>query len=228
MTPAREAIALPLLFLTVLLLGSLRVAGGVELVAPTPYLLVLGVLLVRVVVQSGTLAPEQLMSSSRSALANVNGGMVLATLWLAGSQVLAVLSPESGVPRLAFSVFFLILLVNTGAAAPDRTRLLRSLAVTFGATFILKFVVLHGLSAPSDGPVKRALQALLDGVTVGVLMQDVPDPITPYIALLVVGLFLVGLVLLPHRGQSVRRTLVPTVEPAHPSVRTSDVRRPEL
>jgi hypothetical protein len=223
MTPAREAIALPLVFLTVLLLGSLRIAGGIALVAPTPYLLILGVLLTRVVVQSGTLAPEQLMSSSRPALANVNGAIVLATLWLAGSQVLAVLSPESGVPRLAFGVFFLILLVNTGAAAPDRHRLLRSLAVTFGATFILKFVVLHGLSAPSEGPAKRALQALLDGVTVGVLMQRVPDPITPYIALLVVGLFLVGLVLLPHRREPAGPLIVRTAEAAPPAVR-----RPEL
>jgi hypothetical protein len=219
MTAAREAIALPLVFLTVLLLGGLRIDGRVELAAPTPYLLVLGVLLIRLAVQSGTLAPEQLLSASRPALANVNGAMVLATLWLAGSQVLAVLSPESGVPRLAFSVFFLILLVNTGAAAPDRHRLLRSLAVTFGATFILKFVVLHGLSAPSEGPIKGALQALLDGVTVGVLMQDVPDPVAPYLALLTVGLFLVGLVLLPHRGGPATSGIVRTAEAAHPTVR---------
>jgi hypothetical protein len=37
-------------------------------------------------------------------------------------------------------------------------QLLRSLAVTFGAAFVLKFVILHGLSAPGDGVVKRGLQ----------------------------------------------------------------------
>ena len=217
MTAAREAIALPIVFLTVLLLGGLRIADTTELVPPSPYLLVLGVLLVRVVVQSGALAPEQLMSSSRSGLENINGGVLLATLWIAASQVLAVLVPESGVPRLAFSVFFLILLLNTAAASPDRTRLLRSLAVTFGAAFILKFVVLHGLSAPSEGTIKRALQALLDSVTVGALIQDVPHPITAYIALFAVILFLIGLALLPHRGGLPKDTLVRTVE-------TTDIR----
>src|SRR3989441_1915718 len=144
------------------------------LVPPSPYVLLLAVLLVRVVVQSGALAPELLLASTRSALANLNGVVLLATLWIAAAQALAALIPESGVPRLAFSVFFLILLVNTAAASPDRPRLLRSLAVTFGAAFILKFVVLHGLSAPSEGTIKRALQALLDSVTVGALIQDVP------------------------------------------------------
>ena len=213
MTAGREAIALPLLFLTVLLLGGLRIADMTQLIFPTPYLLVLGVLLVRVVVQSGALAPEQLMSSSRSALENVNGGVLLATFWIAASQVLAVLTPESGVPRLAASVFFLVLLLNTAAAAPGRQQLLRSLAVTFGAAFILKFVVLHALSAPGEGAIKRAMLALVDSVTVGALIQNVPHGVTAYIALLVVVMFLIGLLLLPHRGPS-KDTLVRTVATA--------------
>lgn len=212
MTTGREAIALPLTFLTVFLIGGLRIADTSVLVPPSPYVLVLGVLLVRVVVQSGALAPERLVSASRSALANGNGLVLIATLWLAAAQVVAVLTPESGVPRLAFGVFFLILLLNTAAASPDRPRLLRSLAVTFGAAFILKFVVLHGLSAPSEGAMKRALQALLDSVTIGALMQEVPHPITAYIALLAVGLFLLGLFLLPHHTRSSRSALVRTSE----------------
>lgn len=208
MTAAREAIALPFLFLTVLLLGGLRIADTTQLVPPSPYLLVLGILLVRVVVQSGALAPEQLLSSSRPALKNVNGFIVIATLWVAASQVLAVLVPESGVPRLAFSVFFLILLLNTAAASPDRPRLLRSLSVTFGAAFILKFVVLDGLSAPAEGTIKRAVRAVLDSVTFGALIQDVPHPVTAYIALFAVLLFLIGLLLLPHRLGAAAASLV--------------------
>jgi hypothetical protein len=202
MKAGREAIVLPILFLTVLLLGGLRIADTTGLVPPSPYVLLLGVLLVRVVVQSGALAPEQLLASTRSPLANLNGVVLLATLWIAAAQALAVLIPESGVPRLALSVFFLILLLNTAAASPDRQRLLRSLAVTFGAAFIIKFVVLHGVSAPGDGAVKRALLALVDSVTVGALIQEVPHSITAYIALLAVALFLIGVFLLPHREQS--------------------------
>jgi hypothetical protein len=203
----REAIVLPVLFLTVLLLGGVRIADTTVLIPPSPYFLLLAVLLVRVVVQSGALAPELLVASARSELANLNGVVLLATLWIASAQALAVLIPESGVPRLAFSVFFLILLLNTAAASPDRQRLLRSLAVTFGAAFVLKFVVLHGLSAPGEGAVKRALLALVDGVTAGALVQEVPRPITAYLALLAVTLFLTGVFLLPHRDRSLHSDL---------------------
>src|SRR5262245_3392919 len=202
MTAGREAVVLPIVFLTVLLLGGLRVSGATVLVAPSPYLLVLGLLLIRIVVQSGALAPERLMSSSRTGLSNLNGVIVLATLWIAASQTLSVLMPESGVPRLAFGVFFLVLLLNTAAAAPDRRRFLRSLGVTCGAAFVLKFVVLHGLSRPGEGVVKRALLALLDGITIGALVQAVPSPISEYASLFAVALFLVGVMLLPHRERS--------------------------
>jgi len=40
--------------------------------------------------------------------------------------VMAVLIPESGVPQVAFNVFFFVLLLNTAAASPDRPQLLRS------------------------------------------------------------------------------------------------------
>jgi hypothetical protein len=163
------------------------------------------VMVVRVAIRSGAVAPEQLLASMRSTLANLNGAVVLATFWLAAAQTLAVLMPESGVPRLAFGVFMAVLLLNTDAASPDRERLLQSLAVTFGAAFILKFVVLHGLSAPGASALNRALLALLDTATAGALVQNVPHPITAYVGLASIALFLFGVFLLPHREQ--RRSL---------------------
>jgi hypothetical protein len=210
MTVAREAITLPLVFLTVTLLAGLRIDDTVALVPPSPYLLVLGGLLVRLVVQSGALAPQRLLASSRSELANLNGLVVLLTLWVAAAQAIAVVIPQSGLPRLAFAAFFLVLLLNTAAAAPDRQRLLRSLSVTLGAAFILKFVVLHTLSAPGDGAVKRVLRAALDGLTLGALIQDVPHPLTAYLALFAIGLFLVGVLLLPSRPPSASTALLRT------------------
>jgi len=212
MTAAREAITLPLVFLTVTLVGGLRIGNPTALVPPSPYLLLLGGLLIRLVVKSGALAPERLLASSRSELANLNGLVVLITLWVAAAQALAAVTPESGVPHLAAGAFFLVLLLNTAAAAPDRQQLLRSLAVTFGSAFVLKFVILHGLSAPGDGVVKRGLQALLDAVTLGALMQEVPHPLTAYLALFAIGLFLVGVLLLPIRVASPRGALARTQE----------------
>jgi len=197
---AREAIVLPIAFLTVLLLGSVRVAETTVLAPPSVYTLVLGLLFMRIVVQSGTLAPEQLLASSRSALANTNGVVAVIGLWLAAAQVIALLIPESGLPRIVFAVFLLILLANTAATAPDRTRLLRSLAVTFGALFVLKFVVLAQLSAPGGGRLKQVLQTLLEGVTLGALLQPPQHSVTGYLALATLVLFLVALVLLPMRS----------------------------
>ena len=212
MTAVREAITLPIVFLTVTLVGGLRIGNPTVLVPPSPYLLLLGGLLTRLVVKSGALAPERLLASSRSELANLNGLVVLITLWVAAAQALAAVTPESGIPHLAAGVFFLVLLLNTAAAAPDRQQLLRSLAVMFGAAFVLKFVILHGLSAPGDGVVKRGLQALVDAVTLGALMQEVPHPLTAYFALFAIGLFLVGVLLLPLRVASPRGALTRTQE----------------
>ena len=110
MTAVREAIGLPVVFLTVLLLGGIRIGDSIVLVEPSVFALVLGLLLLRVLVQSGALAPERLMSPSRSALANLNGFVVLVSLWAAAGQTIALLIPESGLPRLIANVFFLVLL----------------------------------------------------------------------------------------------------------------------
>jgi hypothetical protein len=199
MTATREAIVLPLIFLTVALLAGLRIGQTIGLVPPSVFTLVLGILLVRLFVQSGALAPERLLSSSRSSLANVNGAVLLFALWAAAAQTCAMLIPDSGLPRLGFNVFFLILLLNTAAANPDRRRLLRSLAVTFGSAFVVKFVILYELSSPRTGWAKRVLQAMLEGITLGTLTQDVLHPATGYVALFALGLFLAGACLLPYR-----------------------------
>ena len=195
----REAVVLPAALLTVLLLGSVRIGETTTIAPPSVFALVLGLLLVRVVVQSGALAPERLVGASRSTLENVNGTIVLISLWLAAAQVVAVLTPVSGLPRIVGGVFLLVLLLNTTAAAPDRVRLLRSLAITFGALFLLKFVVLSELSAPGSSRLKGVLQAMLEGITLGALLQPPSHAATGYLALLALILFLIGVLLLPSR-----------------------------
>jgi len=212
MTAVREAIVLPLIFLTVVLLGGLRVSAVTMLQPPSVFALVLGVLLIRLLVQSGALAVECLASATRSALANVNGAVVLVSLWAAGAQTFSLLTPDSGLPRLALNVFFLVLLVNTAAAAPDRIRMLRSLAVTFGSAFLLKFVALFELSAPGTGRLKRLLQMMLEGITLGAVTQEPMNPVTGYVALLALALFLVGVSLLPHRGSRASAAVVVSPE----------------
>ena len=198
----REAIALPLVFLTVALFGGLRIADGVTLLPPPLFALVLAVLLLGVLVRCGALAPDRLIHASRSTLANLNGVVVMLAAFLASAQAFNVATPESGAPQVLFNVFFLVLLANTMAAAPDRGRVLRSLLVIFGSAFILKFIVLSALSSPAEGLLTRALRVLFEGVTLGSVTQDVFHPATGYIAFGTLMLYLFGLVLLPKADQA--------------------------
>jgi hypothetical protein len=205
MTAAREAIYLPVLFLTVTLLGSLRPGAAVMLVPPSLFSLILGVLLVGVLVQSGAFAPLRVINASRPALANLNGGVVVAALLVASAQMFSLLTPDAGLPRVLFSVYFLVLMINTMAASPDRVRVLRSLAVTFGAAFVLKFIVLDALSDPAGGRLTRLLQVLFEGVTLGALTQAAQHPAAGYVAFAAIVMFLAALSLLPSAVRNTRR-----------------------
>ena len=123
MTVAREALVLPAVFLTVLLLGALRIADTVVLVPPSPFALVLGALLLRVVVQSGALDPGRLLSSSRPGLANLNGTVV--TRRAVGGRRAGHRRADSRVGRAATRVQRVLL----RPAAEHRRRLARSPAV---------------------------------------------------------------------------------------------------
>ena len=194
-----EVFYLPLLFLTVALFGGVRVARQVLLMPPPLFTLVLAFLLVGVLVRSGALAPERLMNSARPRLANASGAVVLVAVFAGAAQAFNVAIPESGLPRILSDVFLLVLLLNTLAASPDRFRVLRSLLVIFGSAFVLKYIVLASLSDPVGGWLKRLLQGVLEGVTLGTLTQTVYSPITGYIAFIVLTLFFGGLALLPSR-----------------------------
>jgi hypothetical protein len=200
MSVAFEAFYLPLIMLTVTLLGGLRVAERVILMPPPLFALVLAMLLLGILVRSGALAPERLMSAARSPAANLNGLVVLIATFLASAQAFNLATPESGLPRLLFSVFLFVLLLNTMAASSDRIRTLRSLAVTFGSAFVLKFIVLAAISDPVGGRLKRILLVMLEGLTLGTLTQDTFHPITGYLAFFTFLLFVVGVSLLPGRA----------------------------
>jgi hypothetical protein len=201
MTATREAIALPLVFLTVALFGGLRIADGVALLPPPLFALVLAVLLLGLLVRCGALAPERLMHTSRSMLANLNGLVVMLAAFLASAQAFNVATPESGAPRVLFNLVFLILLANTIAASSDRIRVLRSLLVIFGSAFVVKFIVLSALSRPAEGIAARALQVLFEGVTLGSVTQQAFRPATGYVAFGTLMLYFFGLVLLPPAGR---------------------------
>ena len=199
MTPAREAVVLPLLFITVAALGGLRVAEQVRLLPPPLVSLVLAVLLMGTLVRSGVFAPERLMNGQRSALENANGLVVLVTLFAASAQVFTLLIPDLGLLHAVFAIALFVQLVTSLAGIRDPRALLRSLAIVFGSAFVLRFVVLDTLYAPQGSWGQRVLMAVIEGASLGAVVYRPTGSATGYIAFATLILYFFGLVLLPRR-----------------------------
>jgi hypothetical protein len=197
-TALREAVVLPLLLLTIALVAGARVDTRVALIPPSLFSLVLATMVIAALVRSGALAPERLLHASRSTIANANGAAALFALFVATAQVLAMLTPRTGLPLLFVDIFLFVLLLNTLVAMPDRTRLLRSLAVTLGSALLLKFVVLAAVSDPAGSRLARVLVALFDAATFGSVTQVPEPPSAGYLAFFTIALYLMALALLPH------------------------------
>jgi hypothetical protein len=209
MTPLREALVLPCLFLTVALLGGLRLGADVRLVPPPLITLVLAVLLVGSLIRSGVVAPERLLGHRRTGLENTCGAAVLLALAAASAQVFNLLTPDTGLLHVLVGVFFLVQLLTTLTAVRDRRAMLRSLAVLLGCAFFLRFIALESLYAPGRGVLKRVMTAVMEGITLGALDYAPNGAATGYVAFLALSLYLAGLVLLPAGGPA--PTLAPVL-----------------
>ncbi len=206
MSTPREAIVLPVLFLTVALFGGFRLAAGVSLVPPPLSALLLGMLLLGALARARVFAPEELMHADRTPLENTSGFVVLLSLFAASTQIFNLLTPERGLLQAIFTLFFGVQLLTTIAAVRDRIAMLRSLVVLFGAVFALRFVVLENLYAPGGGMLSRILAAAAEGVTLGAFDYDAHAPATGYIGFATLTLYVIGLVLLgPSQSRSLQR-----------------------
>lgn len=218
MTPLREAFVLPCLFLTVALLGGLRLGADVRLVPPPLIALVLASLLLGALVRSRVFAPDRLLGQRRSGLENICGGVLLLTVLAASAQIFNLLTPDTGLLHVLVSVFFLVQLLTTLTAVRDRVSMLQSLAVLLGCAFVLRFIALESLYSPGRGVINRVMTALLEGITLGALDYVPTGSATGYLAFLCLALYLVGLVLMPTRPTASpelrARALVSIGEPA--------------
>ena len=194
---AREAILLPVVFLTVALVGGLRIAEDVNWEHPPLFTLVLALLLVGALIRCRTIAPEQLMNQFRSTPEQLNGVVILLTVFAASAQAFNLVTPDTGLPRALFVLLFFILLLNTLASSMDRPQLLGSLLVIFGSGFVLKFIVLSGLSRSPAGILAQLAQRVVDGLTLGMFLQPELHASTGYVAFLTLVLFTYGLIQLP-------------------------------
>jgi len=194
-----DFVALPFLFLTVALLGGLRVDGesrAFVFLAPPLVTLLLAVLLMLLLVRGDLLRFQQWIRSDLSPLTNVAHSWMFITLFFASAQAFNSVLPERGLLHWLFSFFFLWTLWNNQFSSFDARRLLRSLAILFGTAFILKHMLLASLYSPEGGWLKRVAGTLLQGVTIGTLDAPSFAPATGYISFFTLTLYVVGLILL--------------------------------
>jgi hypothetical protein len=204
-SPVREAVALPAVFLTVTLLGGIRTGTDLRLIPPPLMALTLGLVLLAALSRAGVLEPWRLMNQQRTGLENMSGLIVLATLYAASTQAFNLVIPDEGLLHGIFATFFLVQLLTTFASVRDRAAMLRNLTVLFGAAFVLRFIVLEALYAPDGGALKRVLTALVQAGSLGTLTYVPNGASTGYIAFAALALYLFGLFLLhEHRSDAPR------------------------
>jgi hypothetical protein len=192
-------LVMPLLFLTVALLGGLRVNADDHafiFVAPPLVTLVLAVLLMLLFVRARLIEFQQLVGSNHPLLTNVSNIWLLLTLFFASAQAFNSVLPERGLLHWLFSFFFLWTLWNNQFSSFDARRLLRSLAVLFSTAFLLKHILLAGLYQSEGGWLKRVAGALLQGVSLGTLDTPAFAPATGYISFFTLALYVAGLLVL--------------------------------
>ena len=190
---------LPFIFLTVTLLGGLRVSAddrALVFFAPPLITLVLAVLLMLLFVRGGLVELRSMVAPDHSPFENTSNIWLLLTLFFASAQAFNSVLPERGLLHWLFSFFFLWTLWNNQFSSFDARRLLRSLVVLFGTAFILKHMLLASLYAPDGGWLKRIAGTLVQGVSLGTLEAPSFAPATGYISFFALALYVIGLILM--------------------------------
>ena len=203
-------VLLPLLFLTVALLGGLRISADTRafvFVAPPLVTLVLAVLLMMLFVRGRLLQFHRWVSSDHSPLTNISHGWMLLTLFFASAQAFNSVLPERGLLHWLFSFFFLWTLWNNQFSSFDARRLLRSLIVLFGTAFVLKHLLLASLYSSDGGWLKRLAGVLLQGASLGTLDAPAFAPATGYISFFTLALYVAGLLLVTFAADDTIETV---------------------
>src|ERR1041384_4998868 len=178
-------LVLPFLFLTVALLGGLRIGAENRtfiFIAPPLITLLLATLSMLLFVRGGLLSFHQWIGSDLPPLTNVAHIWMFITIFFGSAQAFNSVLPERGLFHWLFSFFFLWTLWNNQFSSFDTRRLLRSLTILFATAFILKYILLASLYNPDGGWFNRMAGTLLQGVTLSSLDTPTFATASGYIA----------------------------------------------
>jgi len=192
-------VVLPFLFLTVALLGGLRISAESRtfiFIAPPLVTLLLATLSMLLLVRGGLLRFHQWVGSDLPPFTNVAHIWMFITIFFGSAQAFNSVLPERGLFHWLFSFFFLWTLWNNQFSSFDTRRLLRSLTILFATAFILKYVLLASLYDPEGGWLNRVAGTLLQGVTLSAIDTTTFATVSGYIAFFTLALYVAGLILL--------------------------------
>ncbi|MDQ3221488.1 MAG: hypothetical protein M3Q26_12225 [Acidobacteriota bacterium] len=193
---------LPCVFLTVALLGGLRLSpvdNSFIFLKPPLFCLIFAVIMLVLFLRAGLMRLDGWFSEDFPLIKNLANAAVLLTLFAATTQLFNSLLPEQGLPFWIVAFCFFWTLWNNLFAYFDTKKLLRSLGALFGLAFVAKYLILANLTAPEsegwfrgviENPTKEAFTWLLDlpGFSAG----------TGYIQFFAAVFYLAGLYLLPQ------------------------------
>lgn len=193
-------LVVPTIFLTVTLFGGLRFGekdNAFLFLKPALVCLIFAAILLLLFFRAGLIRLEGWFSENFTLLKNVANGLILLTLFTASVQVFNSVLPEQGLPFWIVAFCFFWTLWNNIFAEFEVRKLLKSLGAMFGLAFVVKYLILATLTAPTaeswwqgilQNPTKEAFTWVL----------DLPrfSPATGYIQFFTQIFYLLGLFLL--------------------------------
>ena len=194
-------ILLPTLFLTVALLGGVRVAAetrALVFVPPPLVALILASLLVALIARARLIDFRAWLDAEHTPIINIAHALVLVALFFASAQAFNSVLPERGLLHGLFAFFFLWTLWNNLFVAFDTRALLRSISVLFGTAFAVKHFLLASLFGTERGLLERVTSLVVEGVSLGAISAPAFAPATGYISFFTLALFILGLALTPR------------------------------
>lgn len=196
----KRYLLVPFLFLTVALLGGLRIGSEKSefiFVRPALFCLIAAAMLMILIFRAGLLRLDGWFSEEFTSLKNVANGGVVVALFAASAQIFNSLLPEAGLPFWVIGFFFFWTLWNNLFADFDTLRLIRSLGALFGLAFVAKYLILMNLTAPAT---ESWWQGILQNPTqegfTWLLSLPRYSGATGYIQFFAIGFYLLGLFLL--------------------------------
>lgn len=198
-----QYIIVPIIFLTVSLLGGLRLEmpnNDLLFLKPALICLIFAAVMLVLFVRAGLIIIDGWFSEDFSMLENLANGGVLISLFAATVQIFNSLIPETSLPFWIFSFCFLWTLIMNLFAEFDTRKLIKSLGALFAVAFLTKYLILSYLTAPVS---ESFWKGILENPTQEFFtyLFDLPrfSAGTGYIQFFTVIFYLLGLFLLPQK-----------------------------